>query len=197
MNIIMLTKSEMRSRLKAKREELTLEQRREKSYRITKHLESLLSEYSTVIAYVSKDPEVETLVAINHLLENKKTVIVPIIQKETKTLRFSYLDSVADLEPGTFMVPEPLSHEKPANPATAEVVILPVVGFDESGNRIGYGAGYYDRFLKEYPGIRKIGVAYSCQEEREIPADVFDIKMDCVVTEDGVIVCEKNISKGL
>lgn len=185
----MQTKSEIRLELKARREEIPLGERREKSYHITKHLEKLLSDYSVILAYVAKEPEVETMVIINHLLEKEKKVIVPIIQKETKTLRFSYLESISELEPGTFMVPEPHKYEKPADPKTIEVAILPVVGFDRNGNRLGYGAGYYDRFLEKYPNLVKIGIAFACQETHNIPVEPFDAKMDYVVTEGGVIIC--------
>ncbi|MDO5845152.1 MAG: 5-formyltetrahydrofolate cyclo-ligase [Methanocorpusculum sp.] len=183
-------KSELRIQLKAKREEIPLGARREKSYHITKHLEKLLDDYKVVLAYVAKEPEVETMVIINHLLENGKKVIVPIIQKETKTLRFSYLESIAELEPGTFKVPEPHTYEKPADPNTIEVAILPVVGFDKHGNRLGYGAGYYDRFLEKFPNLLKIGIAFACQEADLIPVEPFDAKMDYVVTEGGVIICD-------
>ncbi|HJK60863.1 MAG TPA: 5-formyltetrahydrofolate cyclo-ligase, partial [Methanocorpusculum sp.] len=82
-------KAEIRNQLKSVRDALTLEERREKSYYVTKHLKKFLEPYQTVFAYVSKEPEVESLVIINSLLEDGKTVIVPIIQTETKTLRLS------------------------------------------------------------------------------------------------------------
>ena len=171
-------KAEIRNQLKSVRDALTLEERREKSYHVTKHLKKFLEPYQTVFAYVSKEPEVESLVIINSLLEDGKTVIVPIIQTETKTLRLSYLKNVADLEPGTFRVPEPLSTESPADAETIEIALMPLVGFDRSGNRLGYGAGYYDRFFEAYPDIPRIGLAYACQEAPAIPADPFDHKMD-------------------
>ena len=170
-------KAEIRNQLKSVRDALTLEERREKSYYVTKHLKKFLEPYQTVFAYVSKEPEVESLVIINSLLEDGKTVIVPIIQTETKTLRLSYLKNVADLEPGT------------ADAETIEIALMPLVGFDRSGNRLGYGAGYYDRFFEAYPDIPRIGLAYACQEAPAIPADPFDHKMDWIVTENGFITC--------
>ncbi|HJK54768.1 MAG TPA: 5-formyltetrahydrofolate cyclo-ligase [Methanocorpusculum sp.] len=182
-------KAAIRNQLKSVRDALTLEERREKSYYVTKHLKKFLEPYQTVFAYVSKEPEVESLVIINSLLEDGKTVIVPIIQTETKALRLSYLKNVADLEPGTFRVPEPLSTESPADAETIEIALMPLVGFDRSGNRLGYGAGYYDRFFEAYPDIPRIGLAYACQEAPAIPADPFDHKMDWIVTENGFITC--------
>ena len=179
-------KAALREKLKSRREALTLEERREKSYYITQYLTSFLSPYRTVLAYVAKDPEVESMVIINCLLEEGKSVLVPIIQKETKTLRISHLHRMADLEPGTFRVPEPLSREKPAPPESIEIALLPLVGFDREGNRLGYGAGYYDRFFTAYPAIPRIGLAYACQEAESIPAEPYDQKMNWVVTEEGI-----------
>ncbi len=185
----MPNKAEIRDHLKTVRDALTLEERREKSYYITEHLRKFLKPYTTVFAYVSKEPEVESLVIINSLLDEGKTVVVPIIETRTKTLRLSYLKSVADLEPGTFHVPEPLAAEIPADIGKIEIALLPLIGFDRSGNRIGYGAGYYDRFFDAYPDIPRIGLAYACQEVPAIPAESFDRKMDWIVTENRIITC--------
>jgi 5-formyltetrahydrofolate cyclo-ligase len=62
-----------------------------------------------------------------------------------------------------------------------------MLGFDRAGGRIGYGAGYYDRFLSKNPGLRKVGIAFACQEVGSIPVDENDIRMDAVLTEDGII----------
>lgn len=195
--LFMETKAEIREHLKTLRESLTLEERREKSYYITQHLVKFLAPYNTVLAYVSKEPEVESMVIINCLLDEGKRVIVPIIEKETKSLRLSYLKRMSQLEPGTFKVPEPLSCEEPAKAVEIEIALLPLVGFDNSGNRLGYGAGYYDRFFAKNPNIPKIGLAYACQEVPKIPAEEFDKPMEYVVTENGVVafgVLVSNIS---
>ena len=62
-----------------------------------------------------------------------------------------------------------------------------MLGFDSKGNRLGYGAGYYDRFLRRYPHPEKIGIAFSCQQVECIPADENDIMMDCIITEKVII----------
>jgi 5-formyltetrahydrofolate cyclo-ligase len=62
-----------------------------------------------------------------------------------------------------------------------------MIAYDRTGHRLGYGAGYYDRFLAGKIGVRKIGVAFSCQEVEEIPADANDVGMDVIVTEKGIL----------
>ncbi|MDR0438661.1 MAG: 5-formyltetrahydrofolate cyclo-ligase [Methanocalculaceae archaeon] len=179
----------IRNQLKSVRDALSIEERREKDYHITVHLRKFLQPYQTIFTYVSKDSEVESFVIINNLLEEGKSVIVPIIQTNTKTLRLSHLRRVEDLEPGSFCVPEPLFAEISASAETIEIALLPLIGFDRSGNRLGYGAGYYDRFFETYPDIPRIGLAYACQEVPVIPTCPFDRKMDWIVTENGFITC--------
>ena len=185
----MTTKAELRTVLKARRDALTRTEQRSKAYYITCRLQELLKPYQTIFAYVAKDSEVESMVLLNCLLEEGKKVVVPIIEKETHTLRLSYITSMDQLELGTFKVPEPLTHEKPAPVSAIDAILVPMVGFDRAGHRLGYGAGYYDRFFALYPDIPRIGMAYACQEVESIPAEEYDARMDQIVTEDEVIRC--------
>jgi 5-formyltetrahydrofolate cyclo-ligase len=143
----------------------------------------------TVMVYVSKPPEVDMMPLIRHLLQRGVRVVVPIIERETRTLRLSCLEDPGDLVCSTFMVPEPIGKEIPARGEDLEVVIVPLLAFDRSGHRLGYGAGYYDRFLSMYPQAKKIGAAFSCQEIGSVPADENDVAMDLIVTEREIISC--------
>lgn len=145
--------------------------------------------FETIMVYASKVPEVDTSGLINDLNRRGVRVVVPIIERETCSLRLSYLPDPSALIPSTFDVPEPLGHELPARPEDVQVVIIPMLAFDIEGNRLGYGAGYYDRFLSRYPHVTKIGAAFSCQQTGNIPTDDNDVKMDYIVTEKGVIRC--------
>lgn len=182
-------KGQLREQLKEIRSCLPTHRREECSRRIREQLIPLLRDYRKVMVYVSKEPEVDTLPLIESLLAEHFEVIVPIIERESRTLRLSYLKDPRVLVPSTFQVPEPIGAEMPADPSSVEAVIIPLIGFDPLGGRIGYGAGYYDRFLEAYPGVLKIGVAFSCQEVREVPAEPFDISLDLIVTEEKVIQC--------
>jgi 5-formyltetrahydrofolate cyclo-ligase len=142
-----------------------------------------------VMVYVSKPFEVDTYRFIEMLLSRKKRVIVPIIERETKTLRLSYLDRTSDLRESTFQVPEPVGSEQPVHPHDVKAVIVPVLAFDRRGHRLGYGAGYYDRFLSANPHLVKIGLAFSCLEVDEVPAEIKDIGMDMIVTDVEIIRC--------
>lgn len=149
----------------------------------------LIKNYTTILVYASKHPEVETQSLIMQLIAIGKRVVVPIIERETRSLRLSYLPNPLSLVKSTFNVPEPIGNEIPAIPRDIEVAIVPMIAFDAKGHRLGYGAGYYDRFLKKNPHIIKIGISFSCQEEPHIHSGPNDIQMDYIVTEQGILTC--------
>jgi 5-formyltetrahydrofolate cyclo-ligase len=183
------SKKEIREDSKARRALLSAEERERWSARIEKHLLPLLAPYTTILVYASKPPEVDTGHLIARLLAEEKKVVVPIIERETGGLRLSYLHNPACLIRSTFQVPEPVGHEIPASPEAVEVAIIPLIAFDAEGSRLGYGAGYYDRFLRKYTDIVKIGIAFSLQQQPVLPQDTDDVKLDIIVTEKKVYRC--------
>jgi 5-formyltetrahydrofolate cyclo-ligase len=93
-------------------------------------------------------------------------------------------------------VPEPIGSEIPAQADDIDIILLPMLGFDRQGGRIGYGAGYYDRFLAQRRYLKKIGIAFACQEMDRVPTDENDIRMDCIVTEQGVVYAGRGCIDG-
>jgi 5-formyltetrahydrofolate cyclo-ligase len=181
------TKAALRLRAKEARSLLSPAEIATYSASIEEKLLGLLDGFETVMVYAAKAPEAETMGLIAALNRRGVRVVVPIIERETCSLRLSYLPDPGVLVPSTFDVPEPIGHELPARPEEVEVVVIPMLAFDAEGNRLGYGAGYYDRFLCRYPHPKKIGIAFSCQQAGRIPADENDVKMDYIVTEKGII----------
>jgi 5-formyltetrahydrofolate cyclo-ligase len=161
----------------------------EKSGLICRHVLEVLDGTDPLMVYVSKPLEVNTKDLIGHLIAQGKTVVVPIIERDTKTLHLSYLEYPDVLQESTFHVPEPLGHELPALASDVKAVIIPMLAFDKKGNRLGYGAGYYDRFLSSHPHLTRIGIVFACQEVEEIPADATDTSMDIIVTDTSIIRC--------
>ncbi len=182
-------KAVLRDILKTIRWDIPKEDRAQKSEIICRYLQELVSIGDNVLVYCTKTPEVDTRSFIEYLLSNSIRTAVPIIQKEDTSLRLSYIQDPSVLITSTFSVPEPIGNEIPVLPEEINVAILPVLGFDRSGTRLGYGGGYYDRFLKKNPDIRRIGIAYSDQERPFIPPGVFDIRMQIIVTEKGIFYC--------
>lgn len=179
----------LRSEAKTRRAELSLPVAADFSRIIAEYTLRFLDPEQPVLAYVAKPPEVDTHPIISALLERGTSVAVPIIERETCTLRISYIKTLEVLVESTFHVPEPIGNEIPADPKDIPTILVPMVAFDKTGARLGYGAGYYDRFLCTNTHMRKIGIAFSCQETDGIPCDPFDIRMDYIITEKGICDC--------
>jgi 5-formyltetrahydrofolate cyclo-ligase len=180
-------KNRVRQQMREKREALSPAERQEKSEAICRHVLGLISNGDTVMVYSAKELEASTKPIIATLLARNSPVVVPIIVKADVSLRLSYIRTLAVLVPSTFGVPEPIGNEIPADPKDITTILLPMLGFDRKGGRLGYGAGYYDRFLAANPQIRKIGIAFSCQEAERVPVDANDIHMNCIITEEGIV----------
>ena len=94
--------------------------------------------------------------------------------------------------PGDVMIAERFGTLRPDGAECApDFLLVPLLAFDRRGNRLGYGAGYYDRTLATLPGRFRLGVAYAAQELDEVPAGPYDARLDAVATERGVIVCKE------
>jgi 5-formyltetrahydrofolate cyclo-ligase len=180
-------KSSIRQVLRGRKDALDPKDRLEKSRAICRHLMDLFHDHETVMVYTSKEKEVNTVPLITSLFSRGNPVVVPIIVKEDVSLRLSYLRDFSALVPSTFGVPEPIGSEIPARGEDVDTIVLPMLGFDRTGGRIGYGAGYYDRFLEKRPLLHKIGIAFACQEIDHLPLDETDVRMDHIVTEEGIV----------
>jgi len=180
-------KTRVRQAMRERREAMTPGERLDKSRRICGCVLDLIRDGETVMVYSSKELEVNTRFLIGALLASRNPVIVPIIVREDVSLRLSYLKDPSVLLLSTFGVPEPIGSEIPARAEDVDTIILPMLGYDREGGRLGYGAGYYDRFLARNPRIRRIGIAFSCQEAEKIPCDENDIHMNLIITDEGIV----------
>jgi len=182
-------KTQIRDAARERRAEIAQDDIKNRSQRICDQVLEIIDGSNPVMVYVSKPPEVDTCTLITRLIGRNGHVVVPIIERETTSLRLSYVKDPFVLVQSTFHVPEPINHDIPARPEEVKAVVIPMLAFDRQGNRLGYGAGYYDRFLCAHPEIPRIGLAFSCQEFPSVPSDEHDIRMNLIVTENGVIRC--------
>ena len=142
----------------------------------------VISEAKSVGCYYSIGSEVQTVKLISHLLNEKKSVSLPRIS--SNTMSFRTIDGLAKLEKGEFDIPEPKDNAPIQK--KHDVILVPCIGLDNEGNRIGYGQGFYDKYLEGDNAI-KIALSYSKQIVKSIPATDEDIKMDWIITEKDVI----------
>ena len=143
-----------------------------------------------IMLYISFNKEVDTYPLANFCLNNDKTVIAPYcIQTERKIIPFKINNLTNDLTKSTFGVMEP-KHDslQKANLKDIDLIIVPGVVFDENCNRIGFGAGYYDRFLpKKQKNTPTIGIAYDYQIVDKVPTGKYDVPLDFIITEKRII----------
>jgi len=164
----------------------------DKSKQIKKRLYKMkeFQQASTILFYVSYDNEVYTHDMIKERLSNRKNVIVPITDMKNHCLTPSKLDGWEDLESSVYSILEPKKnciHEVSLN--EIDLILVPGVVFDESGNRIGHGMGYYDKLLKNSKNACHIGLAFEVQIVDSIPAEEHDVKVDKIITEERIITC--------
>lgn len=144
-----------------------------------------------IMFFMGKEKEVQTEFMIKEALEKSKRVFVPITNTKERRLIPCEIKSLEELETSTFNVKEPKKEfQRVYDPKDVELVIVPGVGFDVNGNRIGYGFGYYDNFLSETrQEIPFIGLAFDFQIQDEIPSDENDKLIDIIITEKRIIKC--------
>ena len=190
-------KLSLKSQIFEKRNKLQKKEMQEKSNKIKQKLFSLkeFKNAKNIMFYVSTNNEVDTQKIIKELLSNKeKTIIVPYTIKGDLKLYISELKNFNESKPKTFGILEPKeSYQREFNPDKLDIVIVPGIAFDKNGHRIGYGYGYYDRFLKTIrKETLKIGLAYDFQLIEKIPEERHDVPVDIILTEKEIAICNKN-----
>jgi 5-formyltetrahydrofolate cyclo-ligase len=152
---------------------------------------SFLNSSSHVMVYLDFKHEAKTDAIINYCLEQNKKVYIPICIPETHEVCISRITSLNELQSGHFGIREPMiQHIRLSDSSLIDLVLVPGVAFDKEGNRAGFGAGYYDRFMKRLqPGAVKAALAFSFQVVDLVPSDEYDIPVDYIVTEKGTIRC--------
>lgn len=177
-----MSKSELRKLIRLKKKEYDDEELIRMSQNIIKSLLShpAIKTAKTVVMYYSLPDEVYTHNAINNLVNNGKTVLLPAVINEQEMVLRHYAGT-GDLRQGAFDIMEPTG-EIFTDYAKVDVAIIPGMGFDNNNNRLGRGKGYYDRFLSKMPHVYKIGICFDFQKYSYIPTDENDIKMDEVIS---------------
>ena len=188
-------KKEIRTKYKALRDGLEYEAIQKNSQRVLEILTStaLWQGAQTLMCYVSFGNEIATRAIIERAWQDNKTVIIPVCQRKTVSILPSILESYSDLEPKTMGILEPKEDKlREVDPGIIELCLIPGIAFDLYGNRIGFGAGYYDRFLSLlHPSTAKVALAHHIQvSSTPLPSAQWDIAMDYLCTERGLFKVE-------
>ncbi len=186
---ILEEKNKLRRDLLKKRRDLSPSVSQEKSSLILKVLlsEKAFIDASSVALYFPVNGEVDTREIFKKCIDLEKKVFFP--KTRGSNLVFLRTRNVEELIPGAFAIPEPPEDAERARSDELDLVLVPGVAFDLSGNRIGYGKGFYDRFLKDIPRRARFGLAYRFQVLKSVPSHETDAKAGLIITEDGAIDC--------
>ena len=158
----------------------------------------------SIMFYIAFGSEVRTQESISKALNNDRIVIVPVCINnppsdksailDRELLPSRLLDLQSEVEEGTFHVLEPKPEfRRPFPPENIDLVVVPGVAFDEKCYRIGYGAGYYDRFLPKCKNAFSIALAFDIQIVEDAFSASWDVPVDCIITETRIINNGKNI----
>jgi 5-formyltetrahydrofolate cyclo-ligase len=190
-----MPKRTLRAATLARRRELAAHQVSAQSLALQRNFLELpeFSDSAVLALYAPIHNEVETALVAGEALSEGKILLYPAVLGDT--LAFRRVESLGDLVPGRFGIPEPQGEV--FSPGAADLIIVPGVAFDLSGRRIGYGKGFYDRALHRLEGSGKlVAFCYEFQLVEEIIGEPHDVTMDLIVTEVRVVRVNKNISEG-
>ncbi len=187
----------LRNKILGARDLLSASERHGKSSSAVQNFWSLpeMKRWSTLFIYVNFRSELETLELIRLCLSQGKRVAVPLVDASTVSMiPLLIQDPEKDLVPGYYGIPEP-DPQKSLRVAAREIdaAVIPGSVFDIQGGRLGYGGGYYDRFLvNDAPQAKRIGLAFEMQVVEKVPVEPHDQPLDILITEKGIVNLPRN-----
>ena len=135
-------------------------------------------EAKTIYGYLPYNQEVRTVPMLEQAMKDGKRVAVPKCYGEE--MRFIYMDDLSKVEKGYANIPEPIADDPVADDKTA-LVLMPGMAFTKDGKRMGYGGGFYDKFLASEPDHPTVALCYDFQMVEDLPTEDYDIPVDCVL----------------
>ena len=179
-----MNKKEIRAYIREKKRAMTERQIVSASARLGEQFRAceLYKNAKTIYGYLPYNQEVRTVPMLEQAIRDGKAVAVPKCYGEE--MRFLYInDFVNEVAPGYANIPEPIADEPVADDKTA-LVLMPGLAFDPQGHRIGYGGGFYDRFLSAEPDHPTLALCYGFQMVEHLQTEEFDIPVDKVLWAD-------------
>ncbi|WP_170265009.1 5-formyltetrahydrofolate cyclo-ligase [Salibacter halophilus] len=185
-----MEKKTLRKKILAERDAQSKAEREAKDKQIWNRLFNT-EEYqksTTIFVFISFKSEVFTHAAIEKMLKDGKRVCVPVIPRKNDPMEARYIEQISDLKMGLYNIMEPPASAEKANQKEIDLIIAPGAVFTRKGKRIGYGGGYYDRFLSKFNGDI-IAICYDLQIVDDFRIDEWDVKIQKIITENELIAC--------
>lgn len=175
-----MDKTTLRKQIREKKQAMTLQEIETASEKLgTLFFQSeLYQNAKTIYGYLPYNQEVRTTPMLEQALRDGKRVAVPKVYGDE--MKFIYLTDLSKVEKGYAGIPEPIENEPVADDPTA-LVLMPGLAFDKEGHRIGYGGGFYDKFLAQEPNHPTLALCYEFQMVSQLPTEEFDIPVDVVL----------------
>jgi 5-formyltetrahydrofolate cyclo-ligase len=187
----MLTKAELRRHLLAQRAMLTAVEIEQHSAVIGTYMCALPAFYVShiIMVYMALPQEVQTRLIITQALQAQKCVAVPVIRGQ-ELIAVALSEEATRLRRGRFGILEPCAPQRIIHPQEIGCIAIPGIAFDACGRRLGFGKGYYDRFLRQLPATTyRCGLAFGMQVVPCVPQEPHDVCMHAIITEKGCIPC--------
>lgn len=179
-------KKALRRQMKILREAMNRDEMFSKSSQVFEQLITI-PEYKRadkIYTYVSTNNEVDTIMLIDYSLSIDKRIFVPKVIDNH--MEFYEISDISELSPGYFGIYEPDINGKEPDYSRTGFMCMPGLAFDLSFNRIGYGGGFYDRYLAQDNRLYKAALAYAFQLVDSIPSELTDVKPDMIITESNI-----------
>lgn len=190
-------KRSLREKVLSQRAALTPEERGNYSQRIQSIVTQTheFQKASTIMLFMNFRDEVETTELAQKVLDLGKCLILPRCAPKGVLIPAIIEDLERDIAPGMWGIREPKKEGLiEINPETIDCIVVPGAAFDAQGNRLGYGGGFYDRFFERVKeGTPRIALAFHCQIVDSIPVEVYDKKVNMLITEQGIMRFEKTL----
>ena len=175
-----MDKKELRNAVRQRKRSMTAQEIEDKSRRLTELFlaSDLYQSARTVHGYLPYNQEVRTAAMLEQALRDGKRVAVPKVCGEE--MKFIYMDDLTQVETGYAGIPEPIA-DGPVADDPGALVLMPGLAFDPEGHRVGYGGGFYDRFLEQEPNHPTLALCYDFQMFQSLKTEEHDIPVDCVL----------------
>ena len=175
-----MDKKELRAQIRAKKRAMTEEEIVAKSEALGKLFaeSEAYKNAKSIYGYLPYNQEVRTVAMLEKALADGKRVAVPKCYGDE--MKFLWMEDLSKVEKGYANIPEPIADEPVADDQTA-LVLMPGMAFTKDGKRMGYGGGFYDKFLAAEPNHPTVALCYDFQMVEDLPTEEYDIPVDCVL----------------
>ena len=183
-------KKQMRDAVLARRDAMLPSARAVASHAIIENLCALptYQHAKVVLTYMGFGSEIETQAFVERIHADGKIVVLPRVDRASRSLILHSVHSLSELEASKWGIREPRADAPLVSINVMEFMLIPGVAFDRSGNRLGYGRGYYDKLLSTAdPALERVAAGFSCQIVDAVPVGPLDQKIDILITENEII----------